>query len=227
MPNVAQVLKLEIKRIAAKEVRVSGLAPKMKALTRRIHALEKRLKALEARPAPAPVQYPPAVVAAGAGVFSPTPASIKRLRARLKLTQIQLARRLGLSHSSVAKWEAGRMRPGPKATASLQTLDVPSAAVAQQPSTQAAASPRKGRQFKPTPAVIKRVRARIAVTQAELAVLLGVSHSAVAKWEAGRISPRFQMAAALQALESIGKREARRRLAAKWPVLSRRKGREA
>jgi DNA-binding transcriptional regulator YiaG len=227
MPNVAQVLKLEIKRIAAKEVRVSGLAPKMKALTRRIHALEKRLKALEARPAPALVQYPPAVVAAGAGVFRPTPAAIKRLRARLNLTQIQLARRLGLSHSSVAKWEVGRMSPGPKAAALLQALDVPSAAVAQQPSEQATASPRKGRRFKPTPAVIKRVRARIAVTQAELAVLLGVSHSAVAKWEVGSISPRFQTAAALQALEGIGRREARRRLAAKRQAPSRQEGRRA
>ena len=214
MPNVVQVLKLEIKRIASKEVRASGLAPKVRSLNRRIRELEKRLKALEARPAPAPVQYLPAVL--GGEAFKPTPAAIKKIRARLNMTQAELAKRLGVSHSAVYMWEAGRMKPGPKATASLQALGArPAAVTPQVPVGPAAAPARKGRRFKATPAFIKRVRAKVGVTQAELAALLGVSHSAVAKWEAGRISPRPETAAILQNLERIGKREARRRLAAK------------
>jgi len=215
MPNVAQVLKLEIKRIASKEVRASGLAPKVRALNRRIREMEKRLKALEARPVPTPVQYPTAAPAAGGEVFKATPAAIKKIRARLKLTQVELASRLGVSHSAVYQWEAGRMKPGPKATISLHALQARPGAVPSQPVAEVSMAVRKGRRFKPTPAVIKRVRAKVGVTQAELAVLVGVSHSAVAKWEAGRISPRTETATALQNLEGIGKREARRRLASK------------
>lgn len=57
MPDVARVLKLEMKRIATKEVRASGLAPRVKALNRRVRELYGRLKAPEVRPAavPAPV----------------------------------------------------------------------------------------------------------------------------------------------------------------------------
>lgn len=73
---------------------------------------------------------------------------------------------------------------------------------------------RKGRRFKATPAVFMRARSKLGVTQAELAQLLGVSHSAVYQWEAGPMKPREQTAYALQASEGIGKREARRRVAA-------------
>jgi DNA-binding transcriptional regulator YiaG len=215
MPDVAHVLKQEMKRIAAKEVRASGLAPKVRALSRRVRELEKRLRALEARPAPAPVQYTAAAPVSLGKAFKATPAGIRKIRATLKLTQAGLASQLGVSHSAVYQWEAGRMKPGPKPTAALQALAGQHPAAASQPAMEVAPPAKMGRRFKATPAVIKRVRAKIGVTQAELAILLGVSHSAVAKWEAGRIGPRPETAATLQALEGIGKREARRRLSAK------------
>jgi DNA-binding transcriptional regulator YiaG len=219
MPNVAQVLKQEMRRIAAKEVRASGLGPKVKALQQQIRELGKRLKALEARPTPAPVELPVGVRAgaaeAGLVRLKLTPAAIKKIRARLGLSQAKFAKRLGVSHGAVYQWEAGRMKPGSKAAASLHALGAQPAAVPTQPSAKRPKPRRKGRRFKATPAVLKRVRAKLGVTQAELASLLGVSHSAVAKWEAGRISPREETAAALQDLEGVGKREARRRLAAK------------
>jgi DNA-binding transcriptional regulator YiaG len=138
MPNVAQVLKLEMKRIAAKEVRVSGLAGKLKAVNAKVRALSRKLKELEKRPV----------------------------------------------------------------------------VVAARPEAQKAEAPKKGRRFVATPAVVKRVRAKLGVTQMELAKLMGVSHSAVYQWEAGRIAPRARVAAQMQALEKIGRREAQRRLEA-------------
>jgi DNA-binding transcriptional regulator YiaG len=220
MPNVAQVLKLEIKRIAAKELRASGLAAKVKSLNRRIRELEKRLKAAEARPAAAPAQPSAAPLAApmrAGGRFKATPAAIKSLRARLGVTQIGLAKLLGGSHSAVVKWEAGRMKPVPKTVAALQALDARAAAVPVRPPVEAPAYPHKrgGRRFRATPKVFKRIRDKLDITQAELAVLLGASHNAVYLWEAGRMSPRTKTVAALRELEFIGKREARRRLAAK------------
>ena len=138
MPNVAQVLKLEMKRIAAKELRASGLVGKLKTLNARVRTLQRRVKELEKRPV----------------------------------------------------------------------------AVTAKPEAQEAEAPKKGRRFKATPAVLKRIRAKLGVTQVELAKLVGVSHSAVYQWEAGRIGPRAKTAAQLQAIEKIGRREARARLEA-------------
>ncbi len=209
MPNVAQVLKLEMKRIAAKELRASGLGSRVKALGQQVRALRKRIKALEARPTAVKAK---AQSAAGKA-FEPTPASLKSLRARLGLTQPGLAKAIRVSASAVTKWETGKMRPGAKASRALQRL---AGQMAEQPSEQPhAAQTRRGRRFKATPAVVKRIRAKLDVTQAELAKLLGVSHSAVYQWEADRIAPRPKATVALQALEGIGKREARRRLEAR------------
>ena len=133
MPNVAQVLKLEMKRIAAKELRASGLVGKLKTLNARVRTLQRRVKELEKRPV----------------------------------------------------------------------------AVTAKPEAQEAEAPKKGRRFKATPAVLKRIRAKLGVTQVELAKLVGVSHSAVYQWEAGRIGPRARTTAKLQAAERMGRREAR------------------
>jgi DNA-binding transcriptional regulator YiaG len=72
---------------------------------------------------------------------------------------------------------------------------------------------RRGRQFKATPQTLRKIRARLGVTQAELAKLVGVSGNAAWQWEAGRAAPRGRKVKAIQELTKIGKREVRRRLA--------------
>ena len=55
-------------------------------------------------------------------VLRPGLAPIARLRARLGVTQEQYARLLGVAWATVSRWERGRARPDPKATAKLNRL---------------------------------------------------------------------------------------------------------
>lgn len=50
------------------------------------------------------------------------PAKIKTLRAKLGLTQEQFAARLGVSWSTVNRWENGRSRPSPLAMRYVERL---------------------------------------------------------------------------------------------------------
>lgn len=47
---------------------------------------------------------------------------IKQLREQLKLTQAQLARRLGVGRVTVARWETGRQEPSSLALAQIKQL---------------------------------------------------------------------------------------------------------
>lgn len=81
----------------------------------------------------------------------------------------------------------------------------------------AAAAARRGRRvdrrkLRFTPSTLKGIRAKLGVTQQEMAQLLGVSGNAVWQWEAGRAKPRAGHLAQMRKLRGIGKREARRRL---------------
>jgi len=60
--------------------------------------------------------------------------------------------------------------------------------------------------------LIKKLRRRLGVTQAELAKLLKVSPSTVAFWEQGRNRPTEANKAPLVALRKLGRREVRRLL---------------
>lgn len=71
---------------------------------------------------------------------------------------------------------------------------------------------RRGRQFKATPETLKKLRAKLGITQGELAALLGVSGNAAWQWEADRARPRGKTLKAIQELGKAGKREVRRRL---------------
>lgn len=61
---------------------------------------------------------------------------------------------------------------------------------------------------------IRKIRKICGVTQAQMAQLLGVSHSAVVKWEIDKAQPREGMKANIVALVKMGKRELRKRLEA-------------
>lgn len=53
---------------------------------------------------------------------APTPGWVRTLREAMGLTQVALARRLGVDKLSVSRWECGRSRPGAPAVAGLRRL---------------------------------------------------------------------------------------------------------
>lgn len=59
-------------------------------------------------------------------------------------------------------------------------------------------------------ALIQKLRKRLALSQSQLAALVGVSGPAVAQWESGRSMPRGANRAALVGLRKLGKREVKR-----------------
>jgi len=64
-----------------------------------------------------------------------------------------------------------------------------------------------------SPDAIRRLRAGLGVTQAQLATLIGVTGPAIAQWEGGTSEPRGKNRAALVALRKLGRREVGRMLA--------------
>ena len=66
-----------------------------------------------------------------------------------------------------------------------------------------------------SPSLIKKLRARLGITQGELATLVGVSTSAVGTWEYGKAKPEGHNREALVALRKLGRREVARVLATK------------
>jgi len=66
-----------------------------------------------------------------------------------------------------------------------------------------------------SPGLIKKLRARLGITQGELATLVGVSTSAVGFWEYGKAKPEGHNREALVALRKLGKQEVQKILALK------------
>ena len=65
-----------------------------------------------------------------------------------------------------------------------------------------------------SPRLVKKLRARLKLTQGQVARLVGVSVAAVRAWEAGRSRPQGARRSALVALRKLGRREAARLVAA-------------
>ena len=64
-----------------------------------------------------------------------------------------------------------------------------------------------------SPRLIRKLRARLGLSQAALSRLVGASSAAVVQWERGRSAPSAQNRRALVALRRLGRRDARRVLA--------------
>ena len=64
-----------------------------------------------------------------------------------------------------------------------------------------------------SPRLIRSLRSRLGISQADLAKLAGVSTVAVGNWESGKSRPRDESKARIAALRSLGRREVRRLLA--------------
>ena len=66
-----------------------------------------------------------------------------------------------------------------------------------------------------SPLLIKKLRARLGLSQGQLACLVGISGPAVPHWELGRSKPQGPNRAALVALRGLGRREVKRMLGEK------------
>jgi len=78
-----------------------------------------------------------------------------------------------------------------------------------------AACPEEAMAARLSPGLIRKLRARLGVTQGELATLVGVSTGAVGSWEYGKAKPEGRNREALVALRQVGRREVRGILATK------------
>jgi DNA-binding transcriptional regulator YiaG len=88
---------------------------------------------------------------------------------------------------------------------------------------QPAVSEEEARAARLSPSLIRKLRHRLALSQAAVARLVGVSPAAVVQWEQGRATPAGKNRAALVGLRRLGRRQARRLLAS--VVAERRKPR--
>jgi DNA-binding transcriptional regulator YiaG len=78
-----------------------------------------------------------------------------------------------------------------------------------------AAAPEEVKASRISPGLIRKLRNRLGISQAELATLVGVSTNAVGFWEQGKSRPTDRNKEALVALRKLGRREVARILAAK------------
>jgi len=119
MPNVAQVLKEEITRLARKEAKAQAdpLRQQVRSLRRTVRRQEETIERLDKA-----LKKMVSQGGSGAktGLYAPdgeptkarvTPTSIRRHRLRLSLSQAQLGQLLGVSTNTVVRWEAGSSSP--------------------------------------------------------------------------------------------------------------------
>lgn len=66
-----------------------------------------------------------------------------------------------------------------------------------------------------SPDLIKKLRARLGITQAQLAAILSITGPAVAQWESGTSEPRGENRTALIALRKLGRRDVDQLLASR------------
>jgi len=181
-----QLVQLQSRRVAAE---VLGDVPAhVRAARRDIRALQRAVEQLgadvadliAARRRAMPV--PPAPEEELAKVRF-TKRTLRSLRERFDLTQEELARLLQVSPVTVTSWETAKSRPRKANLAQIVTLrDMEPAQV----------DAALGRQEAPAavrPQQLKRLRKKLALTQSDLAKLLGVSTASITSWEAGKAEP--------------------------------------
>ena len=118
MPNVAQVLREEITRLARKEVRTAcdPLRKHLRTLRQTVKSQQETITKLDEALAKVATLSPDTSASLSAPEEEDTrarvtPASIKRHRNRLKLSQAQLGTLLDVSTNTILRWEAGTSKP--------------------------------------------------------------------------------------------------------------------
>jgi len=129
MPKLEQVLKSEIIRLAKKQIRAAciPLAREVRQLRRRVSQMGRAVAAMDKLRG----EFEAKRAAKGAKLDAPeekvkaarlSPLLIKKLRARLRLSQGQFACLLGVSRQAMAYWELGKSRPQGQNRAALVAL---------------------------------------------------------------------------------------------------------
>lgn len=129
MPNISQVFKSEILRIARKEIKTATstihassitLKKTISELKKRIVDLEASNKALVSKEAHVPVEINPEEI----GKIRITAKSIKGIRDRLGLTQVEFAKLIGVSSQNVNVMEhkEGRIKVRSKTLVSIMAV---------------------------------------------------------------------------------------------------------
>ena len=131
MPNVAQVLKAEIERIAKKALRVETTSLKkasaayrsdIAALKRRAHELEQAIRVLGKHSQKAPKATPFESAPNEKSKVRFSAKSLASQRRRLGLSAEDIGRLVGASGQSVYNWEAGKARPRDSHLAAIAAL---------------------------------------------------------------------------------------------------------
>jgi len=203
------LVQLQSRRIA---VDVLGDMPAhMRAARRDIRALQKAVeslvddvaKLLAVRRREMPVPPAPEAELERARFTKRTPRS---LRERFDLTQEELAKLLQVSPVTITSWETAKSRPRKANLAQIVTLrDMDQAQVDGALNREQAPAAVK-------PAQLKRLRRKLALTQSDLAKLLGVSTASVTSWEAGKAEPGRDNRRLIAQLKKLSRREVEDRL---------------
>jgi DNA-binding transcriptional regulator YiaG len=120
--------------------------------------------------------------------------SLRSLRRRLDLTQQECARLLEVSPVTITSWETGKSRPRKNNLALFVTLrDMGREDVDKALGRHAALPPMAAED-------VKKLRQQLNLTQAELALKVGVTSAAVTLWETGRSRPSRKVRAKIAEL---------------------------
>ena len=122
MSDIGKVIREEVARDVERKIKRSGLAGEIRKLTGELKRVERRLRALEVGRSAATPAHKPRRSKTDGRKLRFTPDTLKRLRKTLNVTQMEMAKLLGVSHNAVWQWEAGRARPRAKALAGMRKL---------------------------------------------------------------------------------------------------------
>ena len=116
MPDIKQVLNDEIRRLARKEVKQAVL-PLLKTLSEQKSVIRELRREIAGMKKSVPEEKPAApvagIVAADEKKCRLNAAGIIRIRTKMKLTQGEFGKLLGVSIHTVSMWELGKVSPRP------------------------------------------------------------------------------------------------------------------
>ena len=125
MPDIKQVLNDEIRRLARKELKntLGPLAKQVAEQKKQISELKKQILMLEKRQSvPTETKKDELVPVEDNVKLRLNSAGIVRIRTKLKLSQAELAKLVGVSAHTVSLWEIGRVSPRANAKAAICAL---------------------------------------------------------------------------------------------------------
>lgn len=112
---------------------------------------------------------------------------LKELRSKIGISQIELAKSIGVSNGNVGDWERGRSKPGYDAIIALSRFfGISSDSLLELSNLDDYIS-----EVDTFPSILKNLRAQKNITQEMLAKEIGVSQGNIASWETGITKPGY------------------------------------